>query len=75
MEMTPYTLREQAEHMLFDFLNEYIMQRINQLTAEIKQSGDDLEKQMSLIADLQKAQKLRMEIANKTGTSVIARKV
>ena len=75
MEMTPYTLREQAEHLLFDFLNEYIMQRINQLTAEIKQSGDDLEKQMSLIADLQKAQKLRMEIANKTGTSVIARKV
>ena len=75
MEMTPYTLREQAEHLLFDFLNEYIMQRINLLTAEIKQSGDDLEKQMSLIADLQKAQKLRMEIANKTGTSVIARKV
>ena len=75
MEMTPYTLREQAEHLLFDFLNEYIMQRINQLTAEIKQSGNDLEKQMSLIADLQKAQKLRMEIANKTGTSVIARKV
>lgn len=75
MEVTPYILKEQAEHLLFDFLNEYIMQRISQLTAEIKQASDDMDKQMSLIADLQKAQKLRMEIATKTGTSVISRKV
>lgn len=75
MEVTPYILKEQAEHLLFDFLNEYIMQRISQLTAEIKQASDDMDKQMALIADLQKAQKLRMEIATKTGTSVISRKV
>ena len=75
MEVTPYILREQAEHLLLDFLNEYLMQRINQLTTEIKQAGDDMEKQMTLIGELQNVQKMRMQISQKTGTSVITRRV
>ena len=75
MEVTPYILREQAEHLLLDFLNEYLMQRINQLTTEIKQAGDDMDKQMTLIGELQNVQKMRMKISQKTGTSVITRRV
>lgn len=75
MEVTPYILREQAEHLLLDFLNEYLMQRINQLTTEIKQAGDDMDKQMTLIGELQNVQKMRMQISQKTGTSVITRRV
>ncbi len=75
MEITPYILREQAEHLLLDFLNEYLMQRINQLTTEIKQAGDDMDKQMTLIGELQNVQKMRMQISQKTGTSVITRRV
>ena len=75
MEVTPYILREQAEHLLLDFLNEYLMQRINQLTTEIKQAGDDMDKQMTLIGELQNVQKMRMKISQKTGTSVIKRSV
>jgi DNA primase len=75
MEVTPYILREQAEHLLLDFLNEYLMQRINQLTTEIKQTGDDMDKQMTLIGELQNVQKMRMQISQKTGTSVITRRV
>ena len=75
MEVTPYILREQAEHLLLDFLNEYLMQRINQLTTEIKQAGDDMDKQMTLIGELQNVQKMRMQISQKTGTSVITRRI
>ena len=75
MEVTPYILREQAEHLLLDFLNEYLMQRINQLTTEIKQAGDDMDKQMTLIGELQNVQKMRMQISQKIGTSVITRRV
>ncbi len=75
MEVTPYILREQAEHLLLDFLNEYLMQRINQLTTEIKQAGDDMNKQMTLIGELQNIQKMRMQISQKTGTSVITRRI
>ena len=75
MEVTPYILREQAEHLLLDFLNEYLMQRINQLTTEIKQAGDDMDKQMTLIGELPNVQKMRMQISQKTGTSVITRRV
>ena len=75
MEVTPYILREQAEHLLLDFLNEYLMQRINQLTTEIKQASDDMDKQMTLIGELQNVQKMRMKISQKTGTSVITRRV
>ncbi|MBQ4042065.1 MAG: DNA primase [Prevotella sp.] len=75
MEVTPYILREQAEHLLLDFLNEYLMQRINQLTTEIKQAGDDMDKQMTLIGELQNVQKMRMKISQKTGTSVITRRI
>ena len=75
MEVTPYMLREQAEHLLLDFLNEYLMQRISQLTNEIKLSADDMDKQMKLIAELQEVQQMRMKISQKTGTSVISRRV
>ena len=41
VEVTPYVMQEQINHLLLDFRNEYIMQRIKQLTAEIAQTADD----------------------------------
>ena len=75
MEATPYTVCEHINHLLLDFRNEYIMQRINTLTAEIKLATDDADRQMALLAELQQAQKLRSLIAKKIGGSVISRKV
>ena len=75
MEATPYTVCEHINHLLLDFRNEYIMQRINTLTAEIKLATDDADRQMTLLAELQQAQKLRSLIAKKIGGSVISRKV
>ena len=75
MEATPYTVCEHINPLLLDFRNEYIMQRINTLTAEIKLATDDADRQMALLAELQQAQKLRSLIAKKIGGSVISRKV
>ena len=75
MEATPYTVCEHINHLLLDFRNEYIMQRINTLTAEIKLAAGDADRQMTLLAELQQAQKLRSLIAKKIGGSVISRKV
>ena len=72
---TPYVVREQINHLLLDFRNEYIMQRIRTLSSEVKLAADDPERQMQLMAELQQAQRLRTMIAKKIGTSVITRKI
>ena len=75
VEVTPYVMQEQINHLLLDFRNEYIMQRIKQLTAEIAQTADDPDRQMQLMGELQEMQKIRSKIARKIGCSVVSRKL
>ncbi len=72
---TPYVVREQINHLLLDFRNEYIMQRISTLTAEIKLASGDTDRQMQLMTELRQAQILRTKIAKQIGNSVISRKI
>ena len=75
VEVTPYMMQEQMNHLLLDFRNEYIMQRIKQLTAEINKASDDPELQLKLMTELQETQKLRAMIARKIGNSVVTRRL
>lgn len=72
---TPYVVREQINHLLLDFRNEYIMQRISTLTAEIKLASGDTDRQMQLMTELRQTQILRTKIAKQIGNSVISRKI
>ena len=75
VEVTPYTMQEQINHMLLDFRNEYIMQRIKLLTKEISEASNEPDRQLELMAELKEAQQLRSMIARKIGNSVVARRL
>ena len=75
VEVTPYTMQEQINHMLLDFRNEYIMQRIKLLTKEISEAINEPDRQLELMAELKEAQQLRSMIARKIGNSVVARRL
>ena len=75
VEVTPYTMQEQINHMLLDFRNEYIMQRIKLLTKEISEASNEPGRQLELMAELKEAQQLRSMIARKIGNSVVARRL
>ena len=75
VEVTPYTMQEQINHMLLDFRNEYIMQRIKLLTKEISEASNEPDRQLELMAELKETQQLRSMIARKIGNSVVARRL
>jgi DNA primase len=75
VEVTPYTMQEQINHMLLDFRNEYIMQHIKLLTKEISEASNEPDRQIELMAELKEAQQLRSMIARKIGNSVVARRL
>ena len=75
VEVTPYTMQEQINHMLLDFRNEYIMHRIKLLTKEISHTNDQPDRQLELMAELKEAQQLRSMIARKIGNSVVSRRL
>jgi DNA primase len=75
VEVTPYTMQEQINHMLLDFRNEYIMQHIKLLTKEISEASNEPGRQIELMAELKEAQQLRSMIARKIGNSVVARRL
>ena len=70
MKTTQHTLREQIDHLLLDFRNEYLKQRIALLTTEINQAGDDMDRQLQLLEELQETQKLRTLIARQIGSNI-----
>ena len=75
VEVTQYAMQEKINHMLLDFRNEYLMQRIRQLTLEIGQTADDPERQLQLMEELKRAQEFRSKIAKKIGNSVVSRRL
>lgn len=65
---SPNTLLDKANHLLLDFRNEFLQQRLLQLRQEIAQAADDPEKQLKLIAEMQETQKQRAMIAKQIGS-------
>lgn len=64
-------LREQVQHLMFDFRNEYIAMRLKQLRADIAAETDS-RRRLELMGELQQTQKIRNAIAKKIGGSIVA---
>ena len=65
---SPFLLLDKANHLLLDFRNEFLQQRLRQLRQEIADAADDPEKQLRLIAEMQETQKQRSMIAKQIGS-------
>ena len=69
-EPTVEELREQVQHILFDFRGEYINRNMTALRNELTSAAGDSERQRQIMQQMQELQKLRMAIARKTGRTI-----
>ena len=67
MKFEPERLKGQLEHLLLDVRFEFVENRLSYIRQEMGLCSGDAEKYMSLIAELQQLQKLRMKIAKMLG--------
>ncbi len=67
MKFEPERLKGQLEHLLLDVRFEFVENRLTYIRQEMGLCSNDAEKYMSLIAELQQLQKLRMKIAKMLG--------
>ncbi len=65
---SPFLLLDKANHLLLDFRNEFLQQRLRQLRQEIADAADEPERQLKLIAEMQETQKQRSMIAKQIGS-------
>lgn len=64
-------VREQVNHLLLDFRNEYINNKMNSLRKDLALAAGDSQKQMEIMAEMQEIQKIRQAIASQIGGSII----
>ena len=64
-------LRKQTLHLLMDFRRNYLEQHLKELQTAIAQAGNTPERQMQLMAEYQKMQHLRNEVARQLGSEII----
>lgn len=67
MKFEPERLKGQLEHLLLDVRFEFVENRLTYIRQEMGLCSNDAEKYMSLIAEMQQLQKLRMKIAKMLG--------
>ncbi|WP_315349205.1 DNA primase [Hoylesella saccharolytica] len=64
-------LQKQTLHLLMDFRRNYLEQHLKELQTAIAQAGNTPERQMQLMAEYQKMQHLRNEVARQLGSEII----
>lgn len=64
-------LQKQTLHLLMDFRRNYLEQHLKELQTAIVQAGNTPERQMQLMAEYQKMQHLRNEVARQLGSEII----
>ena len=69
-EQTIEELRDQVNHLLLDFRGEYINQKLTALRTEMQQCQGDKERMTEAMRQMQELQKVRMEIAKRTGRTI-----
>ena len=67
MKFEPERLKGMLEHLLLDVRFEFVENRLAYIRQEMGLCSNDPEKYMSLIAEMQQLQKLRMKIAKMLG--------
>ena len=71
LESEEKELRKQTLHLLMDFRRNYLEQHLKELQTAIAQAGNTPERQMQLMAEYQKMQHLRNEVARQLGSEII----
>jgi DNA primase len=63
-------LREQVNHLLLDYRNEYINQQMTGLAARMRAANGDAEKIKQIMAEMREVQQVRRAIAKRIGGSI-----